>query len=313
MNSSRPFTLLLWLGIGGVFLLVAGSISLLFGLERDGHGLGSAVDRICIIAPVDAGVLSRTLSYGASAVLFGAIGMVLWYAVHQAWGGLTLRRRIKGALPADRDPHLGPVTAKLGMEGTVLLVPSRGRLAFTAGLWRPAVYVTTGLVDALTGPQLEAVLLHEERHLRHRDPLRTAIVSAMAALVFFLPVLRDLASRYLVGKEIDADAWAVRRQGTRSHLASALYALAGTHQLSVAPAVGFADGSSVAARIDALSSGHWRGTPLSRSSIRWSIAGLVLLTALAVQPWAGASAWSLGLVSWVACPAWLLLFWLRKG
>lgn len=132
----------------------------------------------------------------------------------------SLRRRLQASRRIVRSLRV------IGYQrGRAIVFADPQPLAFCAGLLRPRVYVSTGAIDALSPPELEAVLAHEAHHVRCRDPLRIVIARVLADALFFLPVLRDLAARYEALAEIAADAAAVRRHGgDRSPLAGALLA-----------------------------------------------------------------------------------------
>ncbi len=53
-----------------------------------------------------------------------------------------------------------------------LLVDSRQRLAWCAGLLKPQVYLSKGLVDTLTAQQMRVIMAHEQMHVLRRDNLR---------------------------------------------------------------------------------------------------------------------------------------------
>ncbi|MBN7798738.1 M56 family metallopeptidase [Parahaliea mediterranea] len=68
------------------------------------------------------------------------------------------------------------------------LVDSERPLAWCAGILRPQVYISRGLLATLNGEQLQAVLLHEQAHLQRRDNLRAALLQW--ATVFWPPRAR---------------------------------------------------------------------------------------------------------------------------
>jgi Zn-dependent protease with chaperone function len=89
-------------------------------------------------------------------------------------------------------------------------------LAFTAG---NAIHLSTGLTELLTAKELEAVLLHELHHVRHRHSFLklSAILSrAFSPIAAFAPITAVLA-----GEERSADDFAAGRQGTHRHLLAA--------------------------------------------------------------------------------------------
>jgi Zn-dependent protease with chaperone function len=120
----------------------------------------------------------------------------------------------------------------VGPPRTLLFAGSAPQ-AFCAGLWRPRLYLSDATLTVLTDPELDAVLAHEEHHLRHRDPLRIFFARVLSEALFFLPVLRRLSERYAALAELAADAAAVRRTNDPAPLASALVAF----EDSMGPAV----------------------------------------------------------------------------
>ena len=95
-------------------------------------------------------------------------------------------------------------------------------LAFCSGVLNPRIYVTTGLQEALSSRELQAVLRHEEHHRRSRHPLLRAMLIASADVMFFFPMVRWLAERVLDDAELAADRAAILRLGHQT-VASALW------------------------------------------------------------------------------------------
>ena len=120
---------------------------------------------------------------------------------------------------------LATMVHELGLTEHVTLVQADAPLACCAGLWRPRILVSTGLVNLLTPAELSAVLLHEEYHRRHHEPSRMLLVAVLADAFSFLPLLGELRARYEAAKECAADAAAVAAQHDVAPLAGALYKL----------------------------------------------------------------------------------------
>jgi Zn-dependent protease with chaperone function len=99
------------------------------------------------------------------------------------------------------------------LAGRVVQVDEASPYAFTHGIWRPSVVVSTGLVAATTHDELVAVLRHEDFHRRHRDPLRVLAVRTWSAAFFFIPILGTFLRRGLTCQELRADRAAVRAGG----------------------------------------------------------------------------------------------------
>ena len=106
-----------------------------------------------------------------------------------------------------------------GVETAVLVMP--GRVAFTAGLFRPRVYLGAGLLAALQPRETEAVLLHERHHRARYDPLRCWLVDLALSSPVFLRG-RSLAVYYRAAREAGADRSAVDSQGDDRPLLTAL-------------------------------------------------------------------------------------------
>jgi hypothetical protein len=205
----------------------------------------------------------------AAAVLLLALAAlgaaVLVVTGHATWRQARGHRRLLGALP------LGGTLA--GHPG-VRLVETSAPLAFCAGWLRPRVYVSRGVAEQLSEPELHAVVAHEQHHGARRDPLRLAAGHVLCEALFFLPALHRLHATYTDAAEVTADAAAAEAvNGGAATLASALLAVGGTS----GPAV---EGVS-ARRVDAL-----LGRPVSWRPPRLLVlAGIVTLALLVVLVW----------------------------
>jgi hypothetical protein len=119
------------------------------------------------------------------------------------------------------------LTENLVLDGELIRVCVDSRpVAFTLGLLRPRVYISTGARERLTAEQLSAVVAHEAHHRRRRDPLRLMATRAIAAALFFVPAGRALAADHARLVELDADAAAVAATRSEQALAGALLVFA---------------------------------------------------------------------------------------
>lgn len=107
----------------------------------------------------------------------------------------------------------------------VVFLNTRTIHAFCLGFWRPRIWLTAGLVDLLADDELAAVLAHEVRHLRQRDPLRRLVSRALQSAFFFLPAIKSLAEATELQQEIDADRQAIAHLGDDLPLLCALQKL----------------------------------------------------------------------------------------
>jgi Zn-dependent protease with chaperone function len=110
-------------------------------------------------------------------------------------------------------------------------------IAVCAGAWSPAVFVSRGLAESLSGEELTPVLLHQQVHRRRRDPLRRALRHRFTQAVFFIPLVGWWEERARTAEEIAADAAALRHCGPRP-LARALLIAGGGGHVDAAAAFG---------------------------------------------------------------------------
>jgi len=199
----------------------------------------------------------------------------------RALAGSIRQQWLLRSLPLERvsDERLLRVARSAGLD-ELWVVPARRPAAFCFGLLRPRVAVTRGLLDLLQPDEQAAVIWHEARHARSREPLRCLLARLAAASFFWLPALADLCDRYLLVKELEADRQAAGRTSQQA-LAGALLQVA--PQPVPAGAVGL--GELAAARVDRLLDPAAPLPPLwRRSRLLLSAAGISALAGVAAFP-----------------------------
>lgn len=128
----------------------------------------------------------------------------------------------------------GEAPVKVGGDHPLVVLDDDVPDAFT--IPRPAgrIFVTTGLLAALSTPEQRVVLVHEEAHLRyHHGWLRFAADLAAG----FLPVLRPAAAGVRDALERWADEYVARRVGNRTLVARAVAHAALLRSAAPAPSV----------------------------------------------------------------------------
>jgi Zn-dependent protease with chaperone function len=132
------------------------------------------------------------------------------------------------------------------------------------------IVVSTGMLALLSTAERQALLAHEEAHLRHRHALFVLLADLSAAAN---PLLRPLAARVRLAAELHADEDAARATGDRRTVARALarasLAAAAAGRAGPQPGLAMAQ-TDAAARIRALT-----GPPRPRR--RWAAAAAVAL------------------------------------
>ena len=106
-------------------------------------------------------------------------------------------------------------------KSNFILHRSSSLQAFTAGFFRPQIYISTALLKSCSAAELQAILSHESGHQAAHDPLRHLLVDFVAYLLFPFPGKTALFERYATATEIAADFVALRHSG-RLPLVSAL-------------------------------------------------------------------------------------------
>jgi Zn-dependent protease with chaperone function len=167
-------------------------------------------------------------------------------------------------------------------DGTVR-VHSPRPFAFTAGLVRPLVYVSTGLRDALSPGDLEVVVEHERAHARRRDAL-TTWAAAWLGFLHLPSTRRRLAADLHAACEQACDADAALRVGDRVDVASALVRVEKLQSgAGPWPSVAFG-GGDVGARVEALLAPEIEHRPLPRLPFWLAVAASACLAALVAAP-----------------------------
>ena len=172
---------------------------------------------------------SRVLELAALAVACLVIGRTLWIVRATA-------RTCSALVTVANPPALASAVARTGMR-RVRCVATAPVPVFCHGVLRPSVVIESSAAAALSDAALDAVLMHEEAHRRHRDPLRRALRQAVVDIGCRSSALRWWRELALVREELRADAWAARRVGAPA-LASALLSLAPTSEMTSVPAFG---------------------------------------------------------------------------
>ncbi|KKQ93180.1 MAG: Transcriptional repressor, CopY family, partial [Candidatus Levybacteria bacterium GW2011_GWA1_39_11] len=119
--------------------------------------------------------------------------------------------------------NLKTIVSKHDLSQTAVVVDRNNKLtAYTIGLFKPKIIVSSALIAKLSHEQLEAVVLHELHHLRSRHLLWLLLSKLISSLFFFIPLVEYLAQQLKTEFELAADAFVVEKQKTRDHLCGSL-------------------------------------------------------------------------------------------
>ena len=214
-GADGPFYALVILGLG----LLAGLAGF---IVRYAPAVVERATDACMTVAESAATMGTALivPWSMTSIIVGfAVVTVVWQLVATR---LLMRSLLANRLPAPA--FLTEAAARAELPDIDFVADERA-FAFCYGVLNPRVCVSSGLVELLSPIEMHAVLLHERHHLVSRDPLKVLVSRALGMGLFFLPAAHDLRDRYLVDKEIAADASAAEAVSSEIPLASALLKL----------------------------------------------------------------------------------------
>jgi Zn-dependent protease with chaperone function len=164
-------------------------------------GIGCAHSGIC---PHGYSLWAQMLLWTPPAIL------LIWMVCSAAWtvySASRAGRRVRRMVLASGRPmgHVGGFP--------VWEVDDRAVVAFSAGVLRPLIVVSSGLRASLSPEEYEAVLAHEQGHASARDNLTLLLVRVVGRAFCFFPGLRPAVRGLRSALEIAADAYAGERTG----------------------------------------------------------------------------------------------------
>lgn len=269
-QSDRAFGALLASAVAvGVLLALPLALTLFPGAIQQSLHASETVMRSCVAALYAIGRDLPPLGAITLMLAVSSVAVALISSIRLLRRTTRITRRTAVAAPS----ALVAAAARTGASNALRAFEDQVPLAYTAGLLRPRIWISTGLAGVVTEDELEAVLWHEREHLRRYDPLRVLIARVVTSLFFLVPWIRVQAARFEVAKELDADRAALRAQRGPASLAGALVALGGSRHV-VDAAIGAWSMTQV--RVDQLC-GEDPASLLPRSSRRvraLSVAGL---------------------------------------
>lgn len=171
--------------------------------------------------------MNTARSLGLTSLIYLLNGLLLYTLLTMAaltGRQLWLARRARRELDGRRHARLSRrLTRRYGLAGRgITVIEQAAPAAFTMHFWRPQVVLSTGLIALLDEAELEAVIVHEQHHQRHGDPLKIFTLSLCASVLWYVPLLKWLLQHYKIAREVLADQAAVARQGSPAALGGAL-------------------------------------------------------------------------------------------
>lgn len=216
------------------------------------------------------------------ALIFLLVAIVLLKLVTTIMRVHFLKKSLVGNITSN--PKLNTVLKKLSLEDKALLVKSGKPFAFCFGFINPKIYISTATVAIADKGELEAVLLHERFHLKHKDTFTMLFASSVQSLFLFFPLFSDLFRNFRIEQEIKADQYAIARLGNDQPLINILKKLlhAPTPNFVYAPAI--AEEDTLESRIKALIKKDFNFKKFSTFNIAVSLCSLVFFAAAIYSP-----------------------------
>lgn len=171
---------------------------------------------------------------------------------------------------------------KYSLELSVYVIESSRQVAFCFGLFNPKIYVSTGLLTSVSKKELEAILLHENYHMKHYHSLILTSLSLFETISTFFPFIRDIINEFKLRFEIQADQSAIQIMGNSKYLLTALEKLIREPSFSRVALVSLLD-KNLEARIRLLTKQKYQSKlPLKNTLI--SFCSLVLFCWIVTTP-----------------------------
>ncbi len=176
--------------------------------------MGGALCGDCLRGPITSLALFFVVATLALALVVGLLRVVLL--------DYTLRRRLS-PVPIRVQQQADDLASRAGATPVpVLLLGARMPVAFTWGMLRPRLVLSTWMLDNLDGEELEAALAHELAHALGHGCRTIWLATLLRDATLFLPWTWQARRAVITGKELLADDAAVALTNHPIALASAI-------------------------------------------------------------------------------------------
>jgi Zn-dependent protease with chaperone function len=208
-------------------------------------------------------------------------------------GGVVLAKQITATRKLVRRVESGSVApplvlwtlaSELGFADRLTYVSDPDPYAFCYGFLSPRICISSGMATSLSTDELRAVVLHEGFHLHQRDPLKVLASRIVSGALYLLPLAAELRDRYLVDKELEADAHVMDESSVQA-LAGALiklYRNSAPHSMDEMAAAAVGPFSTMSARIQHLAAHSRPKMTLRIATIVASLAAVGVVLVLTV-------------------------------
>lgn len=240
------FFLILFINLACFSVIVTGVVTGIKGYISDTKFVYEAVTccgSVCSKCFFTLHTIAMTLPWLCIAILFTGVAATIYRIFCMLSCNYHFVRSIT-PLSVENHPGLKNFLRSTQLDNQLVLFDNGVlRHAFTSGLWKPKIYLSTGVRSHLTVKEIQAVILHEAHHVIKKAPLMLFVLRILCTLNFFLPINRSLLNQYSTVCEKDADDAAVTNSQEPLELASALLKLSKSYSPDILyPMVSFSGG-----------------------------------------------------------------------
>lgn len=118
--------------------------------------------------------------------------------------------------------RLSHIAAEINLNKKIIEIQTEEPMVFCYGFINPRICISSAIVKSLSYPELKAVLLHEQYHLKVSEPIKLFLIKIINNILFFLPGIKNLTKQYSVFSELAADEAATNNFQNKVPLAQAL-------------------------------------------------------------------------------------------
>lgn len=244
-------------------------------------------------------IISRLLPFDLNHVVYicqsilQSLPSILIYASFAIFGLIMLKllvdyffmRKYAANFRAIAPPHIIlSIIKKYDLENKIVVYKSEQPSAFCIGIVRPKIFISSGMVQLLNKTEIEAVILHEEYHLRHKNNVMLFIFNTFSYILFFFPLIKDLKKQYEIYEEIEADKHAYTYLNGNAPIINSLKKLLLYEEPALKYGFGFSKTHDVEYRIRSIIQNRVQIRAFSLRNILISLASFITLSSLLFLP-----------------------------
>lgn len=174
---------------------------------------------------------------------------------------------------------------ELDLQNKVLICQNNHPFAFCFGFINPKIYLSTGLVKILSKKEIEAVLRHENYHLKNKDAMVGFFATIAQSLFPFLPIISDIAKHHRIQNEIAADKSATMAMRSSKPLISVLRKIVAYEPIKPFALTAFlAEWDSLEIRIKKLVNQKTNAGKIPTRNVLLSLLSIFTLSVLVITP-----------------------------